>query len=90
MSVRTVPDQRRDAANLRLRRLKRAIAATTAVLGLTIWSLIAGSVAADAANATVTDSSSAITSPGDSFFQPGSPSLGSGTSQPPVLRTGGS
>lgn len=90
MAAHTVPDPSRAAANLRLRRLKRAIAATSAVLGLTIWSVIAGSVEAGTVNPSVGVPSSTITAPRDTFFQPGSTSLGSGMSHAPVLRSGGS
>ena len=90
MAAQTAPDPRRAAATVRLRRLKRTIAAMSAALALTIWSLIAGSVAGSSTTSTVTQPPSTISAPRDTFFQPGSTSLGSGTTRAPVLRSGGS
>jgi hypothetical protein len=87
MAAQSASDPRRAAANVRLHRLKRTIAAMSAMLGLAIWSLVAGSIA----SGTVSQPPSTISAPRDTFFQPGSTtSLGSGTSQAPVLRSGGS
>jgi hypothetical protein len=67
--------------------MKRTIAAISAALGLTIWSLVAGSIA----SATVPQPRSAISAPRDTFFRPGpATSFGSTTTEAPVLRSGGS
>jgi hypothetical protein len=77
------------SADARLHRLKRAIVAGSAVLGLALWTLIAGSVSAGASGSTVSTPSS-IDLPHDSFFDTGQAALGPGTGLTPMLRSGGS
>jgi hypothetical protein len=87
-------DLRRLAAATRLRRAKRAILVTVGGVGLVVWSLVAGAIAASAGGTHGASTAATVTSPeGSRFFEGGRRS--SGISQPithptPILRSRGS
>jgi hypothetical protein len=83
-------DPRRVAAAARLRRLKGAILGLTAAVGLALWSSVSAA-ASPTAKAAPSAAPATVTAPADQgFFGNGSPPLGSGSTQAPVMRSQGS
>ncbi len=85
----TASDPRRDAAG-RLHRAKIAITAACAAVTVTVWALVAGSIAPTAASSATPATTRIVSAPGDDGFFDPAPNLTAGSGRAPLLRSQGS